>query len=422
MSIGRNYLAAVVASRSVSALRHAEAEHFVDDEESAIYEYLVNHLESYGEVASADAVYEQTGYDLPEIEDSVDYHWTNLVERRFYNDIRDPFNDLRRAIGNNEMGEARTLIGRISTLAMSNEVRVDLLPASEVGRLTLERYRQNHMMPGITGVPSGFGSIDVDTGGYQGGDLVMWVARPGMGKTWILLAQALAAARAGFNVLFVTMEMGLVQIGTRFYGMVAGINPRLIRDGRLGTRTERRLAAATGEFNDNHRLFFYSGNMGQSTTALNAVLVERNPDIVFVDGVYFMRSPSADRNANRNSHVAYAIDDLKRIALARNIPVVATTQFSRDSGAGGRRGSLETIAYTDAISTHASLIYMLQRPHARAVNQRTLLINTAKGREGEAANLAIKFEFAPPCFDETDMAQALDPQDQGEVNLDWMRQ
>lgn len=421
MSEGTNFLAAVVASGSVSALRLSEPEHFVDDEEGSAYRYLVQHLQSYGEVASFDAVYEQTGVDLPEVEDSVEYHWANLVERRLYNDVREPYNDLRAALGSNDMTDVRDIIGRMSTLSMANEARVDLLPATEVARLMMARYAEAHAMPGITGVPCGWPTIDNDTGGYQGGDLVMWAGRPGMGKTWLLLQQARAAAAAGFNVLFVTMEMGLAQIGTRFYGMVAGVNPRLIRDGRLSSRAERMLRRETRAYNANNRLFFYSGNMGQSTTALNAVIVERNPDAVFVDGVYFMRSPTADRNANRNSHVAYAIDDLKRIALARNIPVVGTTQFSREAGGGGRRGSLETIAYTDAISTHASLIYAIQPPHARAMNQNTVIVNTQKGREGEAASMALRFEFAPPNFDETDLAVAIDPQDQGEVDLNWMR-
>lgn len=421
MSEGTNFLASVVATGSVSSLRHAEAEHFVDDEEVAIYEYLVRHLEAYGEVASAEAVAEQTGYDLPEIEDHTDYHWQNLVERRLYNDIRPEYDDLRSALRDRDFQTIRDIVGRMSTVSMANEPTVDLLPASEVARLTLERYRENHNLPGITGVPSGWDTIDLDTGGYQGGDLVIWAGRPGTGKTWLLLRQARAAAEAGFNVLFVTMEMGLVQIGTRFFGMIAGVNPRLIRDGRLSSRAERMLTSATRSWRDQNRLHFYSGNMGQTTTALNAVIVERNPDVVFVDGVYFMRSPNADRGANRNTHVAYAIDDLKRISLARDIPVVATTQFSREAGGGGRRGSLETIAYTDAISTHASLIYAIQRAHARAQNQNSILVNTQKGREGEAASMALRFEFSPVNFDETDLAQALDPRDGTEVDLNWMR-
>jgi replicative DNA helicase len=310
----------------------------------------------------------------------------------------------------------------MSTISMGNEATVDLLPASEVARLTMERYRERHLMPGITGVPSGWPTIDRDTGGYQGGDLVIWAGRPATGKTWLLLRQARYAAEAGFNVLFVTMEMGLTQIGTRFYGMIAGVNPRLIRDGRLGTRAERRLLATTRGWEASHRLHFYSGNMGQSSSALNAVIVERNPDAVFVDGVYLMRSPNADRGANRNSHVAYVIDDLKRFALARDIPVIGTTQFSREAGRGGRSGSLETIAYTDAVSTHASLIYSIQPAHARAVNQNTILVNTQKGREGEAAGMALRFEFNPVNFDETDLSQALDPRDTDEVDLNWMRE
>ena len=423
MSEGTNFLASVVATGSITALRQATAEHFVDEEERAVWGYLNRHLEMYAEIASVDAVLEQTGVELPEIEDSVDYHWSGLVDRKLYNDIRVPYNELRTALGANDMSSIRDIVGRMTTASMANEARRDLLPASEVADMTMQRYAIAHANPGVTGVPTGWDSIDRDTLGYQGGDLIIWAGRPATGKTWLLLRQLAAAHQAGYSTLFVSMEMSLTGIGQRFFGMMAGVNPRTIRAGRLSTRAERVLRETMEEYREENRLHFYAGNMGETTTALNAVIVERNPDIVFVDGVYFMRSPNANRNADRNSHVAYAIDDLKRFSLARDIPVVATTQFSRDAGRGGRRGSLENIAYTDAISTHASLIYSISPPDARARNQQSLIVRVQKGREGETTPVALRFEFSPVNFDETDINDAIDPREHGagEVDLGWMR-
>lgn len=425
MSEGINFLAAVVQTRSLSALRRITEDHFVDEDEAEVYEYINHHLERHGEIPSADAVFEQTEIDLPEVEDSVDYHLSVLNQRKLYNDIREPYNRLRSALGSRSMQEVEQIVGEMSAATMVNRDRNDLLPVGEVGSLVLERYEAAHMRPGLTGVPSGWPTLDEDSAGYQSGDLVIWAARPETGKTWLLLRQAAAAHEAGANVLFVTMEMPLIGIGNRFFGMQSNINPRLIRNGRMSNRASAHLRQVIDSYRTSRRLHFFQGNMGQDMNALHTVVVERSPDIVLIDGVYLMRSSKAPRNTDRFQSVAYSLDDLKTLALNRNIPVVGTTQFNRTRGNSRRRSrngdsnALETLGYTDAYSTHASLIYSVSKPPVRAQNQDVRIIQTEKGREGESGVIAVNFLFSPTNFDETDMEQV--PDDQEAPDMDWMR-
>lgn len=425
MSEGLNFLAAVVASRSITALRNATEDHFVDDDEVAVFRYLYRHLERYSEIASNDAVFERTGIDLPETEDSVDYHWSRLAERKLYNDIREPYNELRAALGSRSMETVRDIVMSMSAAVMLNRERADLLPVGELGRSVLAAYDRAHNSPGMTGVPSGWPTIDEDTSGFQGGDLVTFVARPGRGKTYLLLNMTRHAYHAGFNVMFVTMEMSLDAIGRRYFAMEAGVDARQIRSGRLRTRGRERLRQVVEEYESANRLHFFGANMGQNASVLSAVIAERNPDIVFIDGVYLMRSQNAPRNTDRFGHVGYVFDDLKTLALARNIPIVVTTQFNREGARVRRRGrdsdALEKIAYSDAVSTNSSLVYSITFPPPQAVNQEALVISTEKGREGEGTRIAINFRFNPVNFEETSLDEVEGVEDVEPPDMDWMR-
>ncbi|HND87989.1 MAG TPA: DnaB-like helicase N-terminal domain-containing protein, partial [Saprospiraceae bacterium] len=77
---------------------------------------------------------------------------------------------------------------------------------------------------GLTGVPSGFTDLDRLTSGWQPSDLVIIAARPGMGKTSMVLATALNAARDfGKGVALFSLEMASTQLVQRLISMEAEI-------------------------------------------------------------------------------------------------------------------------------------------------------------------------------------------------------
>ena len=418
MSVGLDFLSAVIDTKSLVSLRDATEDHFVDDEEKSVYNYVVSHMRTYGEIPSYDAVIEETDVELPEVEDSVDYYWSRLVNRKLYNDIREPYNELRKVLADSDLDAIPDIVARMSRALIVNREQSDLLPVDALGERVLDRYDQVHRSPGVTGVPSGWPTLDDDSSGYQPGDLVVWVARPGTGKTWLMLRQALLAHRAGRKVLFVTMEMSLVAIGNRFYGMAAGINSRMIRSGTLSTRAQNLLRRTIRQYRDSERLHFYGGNMGQGIGALTAVITEHQPDVVFIDGLYLLKPVSAPKSADRFQKVAYVLDELKTIALSRHIPIVGSSQFNRDRNKKGNQ-ALDTIGYTDAFSTHSSLVYGIDFPPPTALNQESRVIDVIKGREGESRSIAVNYRFSPINFDETDLEHA-DPNAEP-VDMEWMR-
>ncbi|MFM7153185.1 MAG: replicative DNA helicase, partial [Bacteroidota bacterium] len=87
---------------------------------------------------------------------------------------------------------------------------------------------------GLTGVPTGFTELDRLTSGWQPSDLIIVAARPGMGKTAMVLAVALNAARDfGKGVALFSLEMASTQLVQRLISMEAEIAGSKMRNGKL---------------------------------------------------------------------------------------------------------------------------------------------------------------------------------------------
>ena len=60
--------------------------------------------------------------------------------------------------------------------------------------LALDRIQRSQQSTGLTGIPSGFPTLDKITMGWQEGNFIVIGARPGHGKTAIALNMARSAA------------------------------------------------------------------------------------------------------------------------------------------------------------------------------------------------------------------------------------
>ncbi|MBQ9213757.1 MAG: replicative DNA helicase, partial [Bacteroidales bacterium] len=97
----------------------------------------------------------------------------------------------------------------------------------------IEKAAQNGN--GISGITSGFPSIDRITQGWQNSDMVVIAARPSMGKTAFSLSMACNIAALGIPCAFFSLEMSKEQIVQRILSMETGINSKQIRSGQLST-------------------------------------------------------------------------------------------------------------------------------------------------------------------------------------------
>src|ERR1041384_5457767 len=128
--------------------------------------------------------------------------------------------------------------------------------------------------------------MDAATGGYQRADLIYWIERMGIGKTYYLLKQALHARSLGYNCLFITMEMPIVQIARRAVGVEVGLNPDYIRRGTISEYAMRRLRGYIDTMMHADNFMIYAGSFSKQASDVEALIHEIAPDIVYIDSAY----------------------------------------------------------------------------------------------------------------------------------------
>jgi replicative DNA helicase len=433
MSDGLRLLTAIVNNGSTEVFRELHADLFVDEEEVNAYQYIKRHFRRFGEFPTARTVQDETNVRLPDAEEATQYYLDTVYNRKLYNEVRPLFASLRTAISSVDVESLRDITHAMARAVRQHVPEQSLLTLDETLANALETYDRHHQRPGFSGVPCGWPGIDEVTGGYQNGDLIVWVARPMVGKTYFLLHQAKAAWEAGKSVLVMSMEMTLNQLGMRIGSYLAGVDPDYARKGRLSFFAERRFRNALHAVNSAGNFHFFAGSFKKRIEELDLLIQELSPDIIFIDGIYLMRPSNQRSNMGRYEATAYVIDELKMLALERDRPVVTTTQFGREAGKGGKAGTLENIGYTDAISTHASLIFAIKmgkksrrllRHREEVVGQKIeypyRVVELLKGREGEQGAFGIRYCFAPFNFYEVPAHVALGNDANDRPDLDYM--
>lgn len=418
MSDGLKLLAAIIENNSTVTFGILEHDDFVD-EEVRVYDYVVRHRRRHGAFPSLDTLEDETGVEIPDPTEVVDYYLSKVYDRKFYNDLRPRFMTMRNQMMEGNMDAVREGIADLSRIARRNEPVQRLMTIGEAAESALEAYRRAQAVgDDITGIPTGHEYLDKETGGWQNGDLIYFVARPSIGKTWELLNNVRAAQQARKSVLVVSTEMPTAQITTRYLSMLAGVNPMLARRGKLCMWSYRRFETMALSFGGDNSIHIYGAGFAGRVGDIDILIQELSPDFVAIDGAYLLK-PNSTRAMGRYEAIAHAVDDLKQVTLTRNRPIFCTTQFGRSADKGGKNGSLETIGYTDTIGTHSSIV--LGAKASDPITQRYTdeygrekyrtfsqfrEIDVLKGREGEQGSFWHRFSLCPFDFSEVDQLQA----------------
>lgn len=182
------------------------------------------------------------------------------------------------------------------------------------------------------GVPSGFHALDNLLGGFQKGDLVIIAARPGMGKTSLMLNMAVNAARSKARSAVFSLEMSTEQLMQRMVSTETRINQQKLRLGQLNEHEWDLFVEATGSLG-NLKIFLDDTpalSVMQLRTKCRRLSRESGLDIIMVDYLQLMTTGGRlDGSNNRVQEISNISRNLKEIAREINVPLIAGAQLSR---------------------------------------------------------------------------------------------
>ncbi|TGE22803.1 replicative DNA helicase [Hymenobacter metallicola] len=225
--------------------------------------------------------------------------------------------------------------------------------------------RATQQTGGLTGVPSGLSLLDRLTGGWQDSDLVVIAARPGMGKTSLVLSNGVFAAKAGYPGAIFSLEMGLRQLVRKMIASEAGYTTQQLLKGKLDGGQEeaeairQRASAlkAIGLYIDDTA----SLSLGELRAKATKLKAEHGIRWIVVDYLQLMTAPEV--KGNREQEISAISRGLKKLAKELNIPVIALSQLSRsvEQRGGDKRPMLSDLRESGAIEQDADMVIFLYR-------------------------------------------------------------
>ncbi|MBS1749199.1 MAG: replicative DNA helicase [Bacteroidetes bacterium] len=244
---------------------------------------------------------------------------------------------------------------------------IDTVLVKTIQRIEDMRNRQED----ITGVPSGFSTLDKITYGWQPTDLVILAARPSVGKTAFALNLARNAVLSAVKptpVAFFSLEMSSSQLVQRILSAESEIWLEKIARGKMEEHEMQQLYRNGVKRLQDAKLFI------DDTPALNIFELrakcrrlknKHNVGLVIIDYLQLMSGTGDKRNANREQEISTISRNLKGLAKELGIPIIALSQLSREvekRKEGDKMPQLSDLRESGAIEQDADMVMFLYRP------------------------------------------------------------
>jgi replicative DNA helicase len=280
---------------------------------------------------------------------------------------------------------------------------IDTVLVKTVQRIEDMRHRNED----ITGVPSGFPSLDRVTYGWQNTDLIILAARPAVGKTAFALNLARNAALSSSKptpIAFFSLEMSAGQLVQRILSAESEIWLEKIARGKLEEHEMKqlyakgiqRLAQAPVFIDDTAAL-----NIFELRAKCRRLKNKHNIGLIIIDYLQLMSGAGEGRNTNREQEISQISRNLKQLAKELQVPIIALSQLSRaveTRKEGNKMPQLSDLRESGAIEQDADMVMFLYRPEYYDItanemgesNKGETHVRIAKHRNGSLETVKLK--------------------------------
>jgi replicative DNA helicase len=285
----------------------------------------------------------------------------------------------------------------------------------------------------IIGIPTGFDRYDRVTSGLHDGELTIVAARPGMGKTSLVLNMAVNIAKPheleraddpndrwtepGQGVAFFSLEMPREQIANRMLCSEAGVDVSRVRTGGLTPSDWTKLTAAASRLSNLN--FWVDDSAALSLLELRSKIrrlksefdavdkttgdVKQRIGLVVVDYLQLMRG--RENAASREQEISEISRGLKQLAKELSLPVIALSQLNRaveTRGEKHKRPQLSDLRESGAIEQDADNICFIYRDdyyNKDSADRSLAELIVAKQRNGPIDTVKVRFDAQYTRFD-----------------------
>lgn len=225
----------------------------------------------------------------------------------------------------------------------------------------------------LSGVTSGFPSIDKITHGWQKTDLLILAARPAVGKTAFALNLATNAAKSQIPVAFFSLEMSSGQLIRRILSCESEVWLEKISKGKMEDSDMKQLYQRGVQVISKLPLHI------DDTAALNIfelrakarrLKAKENIGLIIIDYLQLMSGTNKGRGGNREQEISEISRGLKALAKELEVPIIALSQLSRETEKRSDNApKLSDLRESGAIEQDADGVMFMYRPEYYGIHR-----------------------------------------------------
>jgi len=273
----------------------------------------------------------------------------------------------------------------------------------------------------VSGIPSGYFELDKITLGFQKSDLIIIAARPGMGKTSLVLGMALnIALKEKIPIALFSLEMSKHQVAQRLMSAQSRIDLQRFRNGKIRENEWTKLGRAVEKLSECKLYVDDTAFLTVMDLRSRARMMASTYGIkmIIVDYLQLMQSTSNYRG-NKVQEITEISQNLKGIAKELDIPVIAVSQLSREvEKREKKRPQLADLRESGSIEQDADLVAFVYRDEYYDENSNKkgeAEVTIAKHRNGPLGNVKLQFNQSYALF--SNLAKSHQVEKRGEENV-----
>lgn len=280
-------------------------------------------------------------------------------------------------------GATRTDESHISYIGDTIEETFNLIQATANGEID----------PGIS---TGFLDLDHMISGFRGGHMVIIAARPGQGKTAMVVdVMRNASIKRSIPTMIFSLEMSKLELTQRILAAESSVLLKNIIEGTVDSGDWGKLGESADRLAKAPLIIDHSTGVTITDIVAKArVWVEKHGvKMIVVDYLQLLR---ADGYASREQEIASYSRAMKLLAKACDVPVVVLAQINRESAKNGRKPQMSDLRESGALEQDADLILMLDRPDSENENSERageVDVIVAKNRHGRTGTVTLAHQL-----------------------------
>jgi replicative DNA helicase len=196
--------------------------------------------------------------------------------------------------------------------------------------------------------------------GIKDGNLRIVAARPAMGKTTLILNEAIDISMRGGNVLIFSLEMTKEELTDKILSCVSGINLRNIQTGDFEDDDHPKIQVGYSKVKINNlNIVDKSGlNINHLSNIAKKFNRTKKLDAIYIDYLQLVRADTQ----NRFEEISEVSRRLKGLAKDLNVPVIALSQLSRKvEERADKRPMMSDLRESGQIEQDADIIQFIYR-------------------------------------------------------------